>query len=216
MSERGKHRKRASDPKETVKEGYNQVADAYARLEDDTTWPRLVWLQKVLDRLAPGAHVLDLGCGDGLPAGPRIVRAHRLTGVDISEAQIVRALSNIPDASFVQGDLATVPFAPGSFDAVLSFYTLEHVPRDEHADIFRMIHRWLAPGGLFLCSMEAADYDDLWGEWLGVPMFLSCFAPEITRRLLRETGFEILETAIEDQAESGTVIPYHWILACRS
>ncbi len=45
--------------------------------------------------------------------------------------------------------------------------------------------------------MEAGEYDDVMGTWLGVPMFLSCFDPETMKGLVSEAGFELLETAIE-------------------
>lgn len=56
--------------------------------------------------------------------------------------------------------------------------------------------------------MVAGDYDDEMGEWLGVPMFISCFKPEITKRIVIEAGFEFLEIAIETQIEQNIEIPY--------
>jgi len=203
------------DPKETVRCGYDLAADAYAQLENGIEWPRMKWLRKVLSRLEPNSAVLDLGCGSAMPAGPEIAKAHRLTGVDISEAQIERAQRNVSSGTFVRGDLGSVVFSPDAFDAVLSFYTLEHIPRVEHAAVLRRIHSWLRGGGLLLFSIEAGDYDDVTGEWLGVPMFLSCFDPETTRGLARNAGFEILETEVEVQIEAGKEIPYLWVLARR-
>jgi hypothetical protein len=61
--------------------------------------------------------------------------------------------------------------------------------------------------------MEAGEYDDVVGEWLGVPMFISCFEPEKMKQLVSEAGFKILETAIEIQIEQEIEIPYLWLLA---
>jgi len=202
-----------SDPKQVVERGYDQVAHDYARLEGEAEWPRMRWLKKVLDRLPPGSSVLDLGCGSGVPADIEISKEHQVTGVDISQTQISLARQNNPAGNYLHGDAGSVEFGASSFDAVVSFYTLEHIPREEHETILRRIHQWLRPGGLLLISMEAGDYEGFYGEWLGVPMFMSCFDPETMRHLVDGAGFDLLESAIENQVEGSHAVPYHWLLA---
>jgi SAM-dependent methyltransferase len=202
----------AHDPKQVVEQGYDQVAHVYAGLEGEREWPRMRWLGKVLDQLPPGSAVLDLGCGSGDPAAIAIAQRHKVTGVDISQTQIDLARQNVPGGTFLHADTAAIAFPPAAFDAVVSFYTLEHIPRAEHAGLLGRIHQWLRPGGLLLLSIEAGDYDDVTGTWLGVPMFLSCFAPEVMMGLVRDAGFALLEKAIEVQVEQGQEIPYLWVL----
>lgn len=205
----------SSNPKQVVEQGYDQVAHDYARLERETEWPRMRWLKKVLKQLSPNSSVLDLGCGSGIPADIEISKEHQITGVDISRMQISMARQNVPKGTFLHEDAGSIEFAASSFDAVVSFYTLEHIPREEHETILRRIHQWLRPSGLLLISMEAGDYEGFFGEWLGVPMFMSCFDPETMKQLVDRVGFELLETAIETQVEQGRPIPYHWLLACK-
>lgn len=203
----------SNDPKRVVERGYDQVAQDYARLEGETEWPRMRWLRKLLNRLEPGSSVLDLGCGSGDPADIEISKEHKVTGVDISQAQINLARQNVPAGHFIHGDAGSVEFQEAHFDAVVSFYTLEHVPRKEHETILQRIYQWLRDGGFLLISIEAGDFDDVMGEWLGVPMFISCFDPETMKQLVTESGFEILETAIETQVEQSNDVPYLWLLA---
>ncbi len=106
-------------------------------------------------------------------------------------------------------------FLPASFDAVISFYTLEHIPRQEHEAVLRRIHDWLRPGGFLLISTEAGDVEQLVAEWLGVPMFMSSFDPDVLKRLVVGVGFELLETATESQVEQAHDVPYLWLLACK-
>ncbi len=200
-------------PKTIVEEGYDQVAEAYSRLEGESKWPRMKWLEKVLARLDPGSAVLDLGCGSGDPADIEIARLHRITGVDISNVQVELARRNVPQGNFIHGDLGALVFPDGSFHAVVSFYTLEHLPRKQHGEILNRIHGWLRPGGLLLFSCEAGDVNDVTGQWLGVPMFLSVFDPETMRRVVQNAGFQIVETEIESQLEHGREVPYLWVLA---
>lgn len=202
----------SENAKRLVKEGYDRVARDYGRLEGESAWPRMRWLGKVLERLAPGSAVLDLGCGSGDPADVEIARAHAVTGVDISQAQIELARRNVPSGTFIHGDAGSVAFPAGSFDAVVSFYALEHLPREEHGPLLRRIHGWLRPGGWLLIGTEADDAEGVVSEWLGVPMYFSSFGPEMVVRLAREAGFEIVEAEIEGQVEEGEEIGYLWLL----
>lgn len=204
---------KAHDPKRVVEQGYDQVAHEYARLEGEMEWPRMRWLNKLLNRLEVNSSILDLGCGSGDPADIAIARKHKITGVDISQTQIKLARRNVPAGDFLHGDVGSAEFPDASFDAAISFYTLEHIPRAEHETILRRIYRWLRPEGFMLISIEAGDVESMVGEWLGVPMFFSCFDPETMKRLVEGAGFEILETAIEAQVEQNHDVPYHWLLA---
>jgi len=201
------------DPKQVVAQGYDQVADAYAQLEHAATWPRMRWLEKLLTLLPSGASVLDLGCGSGDPADIALAHQHQVTGIDISEAQIIKARQNVPSGTFLLGDLGSISFSPESFDAVVSFYTLEHLPREEHAAIFGRIAAWLKPGGYLLLGTEAAESAGSVGTWLGVPMFFSSHDSATVQHLINAAGMVIQETAIERQIEQGQEIAYLWVLA---
>ena len=100
-----------------------------------------------------------------------------------------------------------------------ALYTLECIPREEHETILRRIHGWLRPGGLLLLSTEAREFDSVRSEWLGVPMFFSSFDPQTLQRLVNEAGFELLESAVENQVElyapQSRDIPFLWLLARR-
>jgi cyclopropane fatty-acyl-phospholipid synthase-like methyltransferase len=201
--------------KKIVENGYDQVASQYARLEDGESWPRMRWLPKLLHQLPHGSSVLDLGCGSGDPADILIAQRHRITGVDISREQVERARRNVPSGTFLHADAASVRFPEASFDAVVSFYTFEHIPRAEHAALLASVHSWLRPGGFLLLSLETEDVEGHLGEWLGVPMFFSSFGPEMVLRLIEDARFEILEIAVETQVEQSTEIPYLWVLAMK-
>jgi ubiquinone/menaquinone biosynthesis C-methylase UbiE len=169
------------------------------------------WLRKLLDSLEPSSSVLDLGCGSGDPADVEISKEHKITGVDISQTQINLARQKVPTGHFLHADAGSVEFPPSSFDVVISLYALEHIPRKEHKTILRRIHKWLRLGGFLLIAIEAGDFDDFMGEWPGVPMFISCFDPETMKQMVKEAGFELLETAIETQVEQRNDVPYLWL-----
>lgn len=204
----------ADDPSNVVRAGYDAALPAYAALEQDT-WPRDRWLRELSALLQPGAAVLDLGCATGVPVAAELARTFRVTGVDISPAQIESARAKVPDAHFLCSDLRAADFPPGTFDAVVSLYTFGHVPRAEHGALLERVRDWLRPGGRLLLSIEDADEPDRTVEWLGVDMHFSMFDADSTRRLVTDAGFVIERTAVETQVERDTPIPDTWVLARR-
>jgi cyclopropane fatty-acyl-phospholipid synthase-like methyltransferase len=207
---------RAVDEREIVAAGYDRVAREYAALEQaDDEWPRLRLLRDALARLQPGSDVLDLGCGNGIPALREIACHHRAVGVDISETQINLARANVPKATHLQGDATRLDFPPESFDAVVALYLLDHIPRSEHARFFTRAAKWLRPSGVLLLSVEPEDEPGEVTEWLGAPMYFSRFDAETTTNLVRDAGFEILDAHREVQLEGSSEVEFLWILGER-
>ena len=77
----------------------------------------------------------------------------QVTGVDVSREMIEIGASKCAGRrKFVCGDVMSAEFEDGSFDAAVAFYSIFHLPREEHRGLFERIHRWLRPGGYFLCT----------------------------------------------------------------
>ena len=201
--------------REIVEAGYDAVADRYAALESERDrWPRMRWLRRLLSLVADGSRVLDVGCGNGVPATQVIAERHEATGIDLSVAQIDRARRNVPDAALIHGDLMEVEFEQ-PFDAIAAFYVIEHLPRELHAAVLRRFHRWLRPSGYLLFTIEPDDQPGIVGEWLGTPMFFSQYGADETLALVRDAGFDVLTHSVETQLEGEREVAYLWVLARR-
>ena len=203
------------DPKRLVAAGYDVIAPAYLEWSALRPSPvRLHYLQRAVDLIPPGADVLELGCGAGIPMTRALAAERRVTGVDISAAQIDLARRNVPAATFLQTDMTALDFPPASFDAVVAFYSLTHVPRDEQPDLLRRIRGWLRPGGIFLGSMGADESpDEIEDDWLGVPMFFSHFGARRNRRLVEDAGLVVEEARIRVEPEDRHDARFLWIVA---
>lgn len=128
------------DPKRIVADGYDVIGDEYAKqVAESDQDDRQRYTRVFVDSLPSGSRVLDLGCGAGLPTTIRLAERFRVTGVDISERQISRARWNVPNATFVHADMASVDFPPAAFDGVVAFFSIVHVPRDEHSSLLRAV-----------------------------------------------------------------------------
>jgi SAM-dependent methyltransferase len=205
----------ATDPKKIVADGYDQVAERYlAWSAFDPSPERMRYLALLLDLLPGSAEVLELGCGAGVPITQALAERGRVTGVDISAEQIALAERLVPDATFIQADMTELDFPAESFDAVVGFYTLVHVPRDEHAALLRRIAGWLRPGGLFFATMGAGDSPDgVEPDWLGAPMFFSHYDAEKNQDLVRRAGLEILSAEVAQEDEDGELVAFLWVAA---
>jgi SAM-dependent methyltransferase len=124
-----------------------------------------------LQRLArPGAgSILEIGCGQG--TGAKIIydlfRPERYVGVDLDPRMVQRArqkAGELPNASFQQGDVANLDFDSGSFDLVVDFGIVHHVPnwRDALAEVQRV----LRPDGEFLFEDLSVE---TWERGIGIP-----------------------------------------------
>jgi len=205
----------ALDPKRIVEDGYDRVADRYlawSPLRPSTARARALELADEL--IPPGADVLELGCGAGVPMTARLANGRHLIGVDISAEQIRRARRNVPSAAFIQADLATLDRPESSLDAVVAFYSLTHVPRDEHAALFARVRRWLRPGGLFVASLGVEDDPGtIESDWLGVDMYFSHFSARVNRRLIEGAGFEIERAEVVTEPEDRHDARFLWVVA---
>lgn len=205
------------DPKAVVEAGYDAIGGAYIEWSARSVDPgRELMLPSLMSKLTEGAEVLDLGCGAGIPSTRLLSKRFRVTGVDISSAQLAAARSNVPDATFVQADFAAHDFRAGSFDGVVALYSISHVPRAQHATLFGRIARWLRPNGLFLASLGARDNPGWTGAWIdGTPMFFSGFDADENRRLVVSAGFELLIDRVIKIIEPEGPVPFLWLLAQR-
>ena len=135
------------DPKELVRRGYDALSLRYDQAYGAETKYQS-WISELSGRLPAGGTVLDLGCGSGVPVARALTaQGHHVTGVDISDVQIRRARELVPQAEFIRADATAVDFASASFDAVVSFYALIHIPLDEQLPLLRKVAGWLRPGG---------------------------------------------------------------------
>jgi ubiquinone/menaquinone biosynthesis C-methylase UbiE len=117
--------------------------------DHDLSTTRLERCVKAFAGLPAGAKVLEVGCGAGRQA--RTLKALRpeleLHGADLSQRAITEAQSYNDGVEYRVADATRLPYDDTTFDAVMLFDVLEHVP--DVAQVVGEIARVLKPGGLF-------------------------------------------------------------------
>lgn len=206
-----------STVKDVVGAGFDTMHDRYADWAGRDTARRHHALVRAAGMgLLKGGDALDLGCGTGRHATAALARAgFRVTGLDLSARSIEVARRELPGARFVVGDMAAASFLPGSFDLVTAFYSIIHLPREEHGELLRRVAEWLRPGGGLIASLGASCGDAYEEDWLGVPMYWSSWDHRTNRRLITDAGLEILVDTVETTLEDGQPVAFQWLIACK-
>lgn len=109
----------------------------------------------VADEDLKDKEVLDLGCGFGwfeLNALARGVK--KIIGTEISEEDLKTAKENIKDkkVEFLIVKAPLLPFSDETFDTVVAWEVIEHLPRDSEEVMFSEVNRVLKPEGTFYLS----------------------------------------------------------------
>ncbi len=118
----------------------------------DETYQEHMERYKFAAGLVGGMVVLDAACGAGYGTRMLSEKAASVIGIDISDEAIQYARQNYSASNlkFEAKDLRQIIFPDASFDAVVSFETIEHI---ENPELFLdEIRRVLKPGGLLILS----------------------------------------------------------------
>ena len=120
-----------------------------------------------------------------------------------------------PTGDFRRDDFTTIDFEPASFDAVVSFYAFNHVPRELLAPLLSRIATWLEVDGWFMAAFGTTDLEGWTGDFLGAPTFFSSYQPEHNSELVRSAGLAIERDETVTISEPEGPVAFQWILARR-
>jgi 2-polyprenyl-3-methyl-5-hydroxy-6-metoxy-1,4-benzoquinol methylase len=111
-------------------------------------------LGRVRSLLAPGARILDLGCGTGRIANPLAADGYAVVAVDNSEAMLARVVG----AETVLGDVRTLDVGR-QFDVVLALsHLINHPERSLRLDLLRVCRKHLADDGVVVVQRYSPDW----------------------------------------------------------
>ncbi|WP_049921015.1 class I SAM-dependent methyltransferase [Halopiger djelfimassiliensis] len=197
--------------KDVVRRGYDDVAPVYAA-ERATDGRSTAILERFLESLPEAASVLDAGCGQGTP----VLRNASAVGLDFSGEQLALAAANAPGAALVRGDLAAPPFAADSFDAVVAYWSLIHVPREDRQATIDEFARLLCSGGRALLCVGKDDWRGTNPDWLesGAEMQWDLAGAAATRDHLRNAGFAVVDewTIVDPLEEDSDDAEPAWVI----
>jgi SAM-dependent methyltransferase len=150
--------------REFERAAHDRIADSYEAFFVPVTANAAIPL---LDAVQAGAgtRLLDIATGPGVIAAHAARRGASVTGIDISPRMVALAARLSPDCTFLEADVATLPFESSSFDAVVCAFGIGHFPSATVA--MRECGRVLKPGGrLAVAWWDLPDRNRLQGVML--------------------------------------------------
>ncbi|MCV7396936.1 class I SAM-dependent methyltransferase [Mycobacterium paraseoulense] len=110
--------------------------------------------------IANAASILDLGCGTGVMANA--FRPESYVGVDMNARYIARARATKNHYRFEVADGRALPFADGSFDAVVITGVIHHLDDASARSLLQESRRVLVPGSGVLVISEPVPTRNRW------------------------------------------------------
>ncbi|KAK2755108.1 hypothetical protein FQN54_006637 [Arachnomyces sp. PD_36] len=212
--------------KDDIRKAYDDIAPAYLDWTKPSYKTRLVYLNKLLSHLSqkPKVNVLELGCGAGVPCTQLLAARENfsVTANDISHAQIELARERLPSSvRLVEGDMMGLESEEEEFDAVVGFFSILHLPREEQIVFFNRAFGWLKPGGWLLANLTKVGFESVKDEkWLGGKegtMFWSGWGVEKSCEILEEAGFVVEVKDVVSEAEKDWEgkdnVEFLWVMA---
>jgi cyclopropane fatty-acyl-phospholipid synthase-like methyltransferase len=174
---------------------YDKLADRFEATRTRLRSKEETYLGLLLKSLSVGSSVLDLGCGTGNPIATYIAsRGHNIVGVDGSAAMLAIARNRLPEHRWIHDLIERVEFDE-TFDAVVCWDSLFHLPRDQHQSVIRKIHSWLVPGGRLMVSSGGLVDEKGSGfteNMFGEEFFYDSLPPDQMVMMVRLAGFDIV------------------------
>lgn len=96
---------------------FSPVAEAYTKGRHEYPAEVLAWCKKMIT----GKTVLDVGCGTGISTRQLAHIGYAVTGTDVSETMIAKALQESPKIPYFIAKTEALPFPNHQFDGVTAF-----------------------------------------------------------------------------------------------
>ncbi len=174
---------------------YDKFAESYDASRDSFNIDDIIG--RFRQQLTDTGHLLDLGCGAGIPVGRSFIdNGWNVSGVDFSSKMLELAAKHVPEMETVCSDICSVEYRAAEFDAISLIYSIFHIPSDQHADLFNNLYRWLKPNGMALFTYATQEYtgsEEFSGykEFLGQQLYYSHDTPDVLFQLLQDIGFVV-------------------------
>jgi 2-polyprenyl-3-methyl-5-hydroxy-6-metoxy-1,4-benzoquinol methylase len=181
----------------TLLETYNEIASDFYEDHKNDHWSNLR-VQTFASYFKPGAKIMDIGCGPGIKSDVLLAKGLDVYGTDFSLEMIRIARENYPHGRFDVLDINNVAGLQETFDGILAFAVLLHLPKTTTAGIVKDLVSKLNPSGFLMVAVktqrpnekdEVIVTEDDYGY--AYERFFSFYKHEEMRSYLTEAGLEI-------------------------
>jgi len=148
------------DYKEETKKSYNTYTDDFSdKFEKHFSLYNVAAdLDNFLD-LLPDKKLLDLGCGPGFHSVYAQNKGFEVTALDLSEEMV--KLAKQKGINAIVGDIEDLPFSNESFDGIMAYNSLLHIPKSFIHKIVDDLANILKSKGVLFVSLKQGQSEEL-------------------------------------------------------
>lgn len=195
--------------RESVKNNYNVIAEEYSA-EFGKQYEDLDIINKFMCNLTINSKILDLGGGTGKLTDLFIKKGYDAICYDFSKEMMIKAKEFFPNIPYVLDDIIYIKnhFENNSFDGIIAFYSLFHIPKEELDIVFSNIYDLLKENGIFCFIVKLGNgegfIDEPYLKEKGKNiLYFNFFTKEQINELLQKHNFEkIYEIEKEEHGEN--------------
>jgi SAM-dependent methyltransferase len=163
------------------------------------------WIERFAELLGPGAAVLDIGCGAGVPIAAHLAeRGYHVTGIDSSAEMIAMFRANVPGAVAEVADMRSLGL-DRRFGGLIAWDSFFHLSPEDQRLMFPVFHEHAEPGAPLMFTSGPA-FGVAVGALEGEPLYHASLGPGEYRQLLARAGFDVVAHKAEDPDCGGRTI----------
>jgi 2-polyprenyl-3-methyl-5-hydroxy-6-metoxy-1,4-benzoquinol methylase len=170
---------------------YDLIASGFAKMRDSFNTEQK-YVDLLIDYLNPKSEILDVGCGSGFPIASYLIdRDFQVTGVDSSIELLKIASQNCSQMKTILGDVRSVNINQ-KFDAIIEWWCLFHIPKEDHGKMITRFASWLKNGGILEFTTGDAECHLQDSTMLNQELNFYSLDPDSYEQYLKENGFKLL------------------------